>query len=328
MEGGKNMRRLKYGLLLIGTIYVMIFLGGCTMWRVSSFVVDYKGKVVPAKFGPGAQFVDDRSAVDRGAATVVETQGRPDYVYVEKQSAFGDNIIKYLYVNDDRVVALVGSVNSTAHVDEGIPDNLSSLFSREDRERLAHRRETPSHTPSPVGLQGAEIVETVPEGIIITSSELSNPLENGPKPPVLNQELIEETPLARPNITAQAPQENKASSSSRIDIAENSSTNEKDILKSFEMIKAATEVGVNILDYRDLVSDVKVELNMYEREVNYNTEFFEKAKRCYGEYDFALFMWDLGNRSERHGITIKSKDEIPKAWQKGSNCIDELYNVQ
>ena len=103
---------------------------------------------------------------------------------------------------------------------------------------------------------------------------------------------------------------------------------EKDILKAFEKIKAATEVGVNYLDYNDLLTNVKVEINLFEREEGHNKVFSEKANKCYTKYDLASFMWQLNNKSKSWGVSDTSESEIPNAWLNGSKCIDELYQIK
>jgi len=82
---------------------VLIALQGCASWRVTSFIVDYEGTVLSASDGRGVQFLSDLAATDSGARAIFSTQGKPDYIFVEQQSVFGSDIVKLVYIEDDRV---------------------------------------------------------------------------------------------------------------------------------------------------------------------------------------------------------------------------------
>lgn len=129
----------------------------CSSWRVNSFIVEHEGMVLPASDAHSVQFLSDFAEADQGAGAVLGTQGKPDYIFVERQSVFSADIIKLAYIDEDRLVVLRRSANdSTATVESGIPENVAGLFTRDDRNRLARIR---GLDPAP---QHAAAGETLP----------------------------------------------------------------------------------------------------------------------------------------------------------------------
>jgi hypothetical protein len=59
---------------------------------------------------------------------------------------------------------------------------------------------------------------------------------------------------------------------------------EKDVLKALEKIKGAVEVKTSNKNFCELLTDAKVEINIYERQKEKNACFMEAVNNCFTQY--------------------------------------------
>ena len=108
---------------------------------------DYQGQVLRiTDDGPGAPRLEMEMDYDSALRHYVEQNGSPDYIYVESLRA-----TQLMFIEDDRIVRFQRpkwDTKGAAVVTDGIPEPLSALFIRVDRERLAELR-------APAGRDGA-----------------------------------------------------------------------------------------------------------------------------------------------------------------------------
>ncbi|MGV8057796.1 MAG: hypothetical protein AB2L12_07230 [Smithellaceae bacterium] len=95
-------------------------------------------------------------------------------------------------------------------------------------------------------------------------------------------------------------------------------------------MKASTETGVNLNRYSDLLADANTELNLYKREKEAKGTFISRAEECVGSYEVAARFWGLKLKYESGrdvtGGSERMKTEIQDMWERGSNCVNELYD--
>ena len=100
---------------------------------------------------------------------------------------------------------------------------------------------------------------------------------------------------------------------------------EKDILKSFEKIKANTETGLTLRQYNELLADVQVEINIFKRGSNANPNFIIAAEKCLKKYKAAWAYWKMGNdMGEKRGPYDLG---MQKSWNEGAKLLDEVYKT-
>lgn len=106
------------------------------------------------------------------------------------------------------------------------------------------------------------------------------------------------------------------------------SADQKVVLKSLEVIKASVETGVNLRKYNELITDVKVEINLFKRDKGSDSAFANKAEKCLQTYQQALVYWEIKNdyeRMKKYQNAIDSEKGLQEKWKEASGCIDSLY---
>lgn len=105
-----------------------------------------------------------------------------------------------------------------------------------------------------------------------------------------------------------------------------SQATEKEVLVSFEKIKSAIEIGVNYQTYTDYVVKINTEINMHKREKKHNSKFIAKAEECLGFYKTAQDAWNLKVDPDMpDNMDSILENIIQTSWNKGSDCVDNLY---
>ena len=100
---------------------------------------------------------------------------------------------------------------------------------------------------------------------------------------------------------------------------------EKEILKSFEKIKANTETGLTLRKYNELLADVQVEINIIKRTSNANPNFIIAAEKCLKKYKAAWAYWKMGNdMGKKRGPYDLG---MQKSWSEGAKLLDEVYKT-
>ncbi len=190
---GANVRQSATHFLYLAC-FILVVSGCGSIWRVTSFEVENRDRVVPATSTSGAQYLTDRAALDANARVLLETQGRPDYVTI-RATGFGSNVPRFIYVADDRVIALEGPPNASQTVIEGpVPENLFALLTPEDRKRLGDARGSGGQ-PYAVTAQPVATVTVNPPTPLPTATVSSPSLavvDYGPPPPADWQQRIKE----------------------------------------------------------------------------------------------------------------------------------------
>jgi hypothetical protein len=120
-------------------------------WAIGWTLPEYAGQVLRVREnGPGAARLEPEKQYDPTLRHYVETSGEPDYIYVVDRY-----MLQLIYVDDDRIVLFERPTlnpKSQATVTEGIPEPLTSLFTRADQDRLRQaraRRSTSTPSPNP-----------------------------------------------------------------------------------------------------------------------------------------------------------------------------------
>lgn len=105
---------------------------------------------------------------------------------------------------------------------------------------------------------------------------------------------------------------------------------EKDVLKALEIIKGNVESGVNLSTYRELLADAKVEINIYKRGKNINSDFLNATKKCLTCYQSAGGFWKMKLDFERlksYEDAIDCDQNMQEDWQKASDYLDKAYEA-
>jgi len=100
---------------------------------------------------------------------------------------------------------------------------------------------------------------------------------------------------------------------------------EKDVLKSFEKIKANIETGLTLSKYNELLADAQVEINIISKGSNANPDFVRASEECLKKYKAAWAYWNMGNDMglERGPYDLGRQ----KSWEEAAKLLDEVYKT-
>ena len=114
----------------------MLSFAACAEWRRISTLEQYRHQVLRVKdSGPGAERLPVEAEHDPAVRNFIKQDGNPDYILVEDVES-----LRLMYIDEDRVVDFkkhFWDVGKRATVSDRIPDEISAMFTRTDRERLA-----------------------------------------------------------------------------------------------------------------------------------------------------------------------------------------------
>ena len=99
----------------------------------------------------------------------------------------------------------------------------------------------------------------------------------------------------------------------------------KDTIKSFEKLRSQVKIGTNYREFRELLGDCKTELKILEHEIKNPSKnsFYSKLKKCLGDYELALFCWDM--HIDVGGDAPKSDECIQKSFHEAERELDKAY---
>lgn len=110
--------------------------------------------------------------------------------------------------------------------------------------------------------------------------------------------------------------------------AYNGFCDEKDLLKSLEVVKANVESGVNLHKYNSLLADAKVELNILKRDENVKPKFLKAIVECYNAYKTAQAYWEMKLDMERagnYGFVRELENKMQASWHNADELLDKAY---
>ena len=112
---------------------------GCTSWRHSATLYQYRDQVLKVDGGRGVGRLELEARYDSTIANWIAQNGAPDYIHVQST-----DIVDLCYLGEDRVVTFTraGAAHSIANVTEPIPDEIHVMFTHADRRRLVAQRAT------------------------------------------------------------------------------------------------------------------------------------------------------------------------------------------
>lgn len=128
--------------MLLRVTLVMSFasgLVGCTSWRHSASLYQYRDQVLKVEGGRGVERLALEARYDSTIANWIAQNGDPDYIHVQST-----DIVDLCYIGEDRLVTFTraGAAHSIANVTEPIPDDIHVMFTHADRRRLVAQRAT------------------------------------------------------------------------------------------------------------------------------------------------------------------------------------------
>lgn len=118
---------------LILLVFLAIITFGCAAFQHGYTTSRYVGVLMPASTQRGAERLKMEREFDKTIASVIDTVGQPDYLFVEST-----NKVELFYIDKDLVYSFqrTWTSNSKLSVSKGISENYALQLRPEDQKRL------------------------------------------------------------------------------------------------------------------------------------------------------------------------------------------------
>ena len=131
---------------------LMLVMTGCVSAQHGYTTRSYQGQVLSTAAEAGARRLEIEMAYDASIRNWIAQSGKPDYILVKSRTE-----VLLLYIGDRRTVRFTRRFSTVGKpsVEEGISAEVSSLFSRQDQDRLKGTAPVSADKP-PVGEMSRE----------------------------------------------------------------------------------------------------------------------------------------------------------------------------
>lgn len=127
--------RLGAGSCVAAALCALLLTASCASFRHGFTERQYRGQVLPADSGPGAERLEMETGYDPTVRHMVETRGAPDYIQVVSARE-----VLLVYVDAREILHFrrgkLGT-ESEVEIEPGIPESIAVFMSPQDRDRFA-----------------------------------------------------------------------------------------------------------------------------------------------------------------------------------------------